>query len=170
MVCWVMANNPVSAEELPDSLPADIDRNPALSRSQRIYVSWLTDILVYTVVLNLYVEYSDAKVIDSFTISILTGVLLKGLFALITAAKHRVWGWAKSKDGGAYKAVGVFGVWLILFLSKFAILEAVDLVFGDSVELGGFLDVMLLAVGLMVASEAIRRVYIRLGATANDRT
>ena len=165
-----MVSQHESTEEPPESFPVDIDRRPFLTRGQRIYVSWLTDILVYVVVLNLYVEYSDAKVIDSFTVSILTAVLLKFLLVGITSAKYRVWGWAKSKGGRRYKLIGAFGVWAILFLSKFVILEAVDLVFGDSVELGGFIDVMLLAVGLMLAREVVQRVFFRLGQTADDRS
>ena len=114
-------------------------------------------------VLNLYVEYSPAKVIDSFTISMLMAVLLKVLLSIITAGKSKVWRWAKSKASPGYTVAGVVGVWAILFLSKFLILEAEDLVFGDLVELGGFIDVMLLAATLVVVREVILRVYLGLG-------
>ena len=162
-----MVSEHLPSEELPESLPADIELRLSMNRSQRIYVSWLVDILVYIVVLNLYVEYSEAKVIDSFTVSVLTAMLLKLLLVLITAAKYSVWGWAKSKEGRGYKVVGALGVWAILFLSKFVILEAVVLVFGDSVELGSFIDVMLLAVGLMAARELVHRIFARLGSSPN---
>jgi hypothetical protein len=52
---------------------------------------------------------------------------------------------------------------LILFLSKFLILEVVDLVFGEHVELGKFLDVIVLVIALMVAREVFQRIYISLG-------
>ena len=146
-----------------DWMPADSELHSPVNRRQRIYASWLVDILVYIVVLNLYVEYSPAKVIDSFTISILTAILLKALLALITAAKKRVWNWSKSKDSRRYTLLGVLGVWLILFLSKFAILEAVNLVFGEHVELGSFIDVMLLVAGMMIVLEALHRSYHLLG-------
>ena len=134
-----------------------------LNRRQVLYVSWLMDVLVYVVVLNLYVEFSDAKVIDSFLISVLTAILLKLLLVVIINSKYRVWGWAKSKDGRIYTVLGVLGVWAILFLSKFLILEAVDFVFGDHVELGGFIDVLLLVAVMMISREAIQRVYHWLG-------
>ena len=121
------------------------------------------DVLVYIVVLNLYVEFSEAKVIDSFLISVLTAILLKLLLVLIIDAKYRVWGWAKSKGSRSYTVVGVLGVWTILFLSKFLILETVDFVFGDHVELGGFIDVMLLVAVMMISREAIQRIYYWLG-------
>ena len=50
-----------------------------ITKRQRQYVSWTSDVLVYIVVLNLFVEYVDKVVIDSFTISILTAILLKAL-------------------------------------------------------------------------------------------
>jgi hypothetical protein len=75
----------------------------------------MTDGLVYIVVLSLYVEYFEAKVIDSFTISILTAILLKGLLALITAGKKRVLAWSRERDGVKYLVMGLFGVWPILF-------------------------------------------------------
>lgn len=139
-----------------------------MSRRQRIYVSWLSDVLVYIVVLNLYVEYSPNKVIDSFTISILTAVVLKLLLVAITTAKKRVWGWSKGREGRFYTVGGVIGVWAILFLSKFVILETIDFVFGEKVELGSFIDVMLLVATLMIAREITHRVFWRLG-TDPDR-
>jgi len=48
----------------------------------------MTDVLVYVVVLNLYVGYSDSEAIDSFTISILTALLLKGVFGLQRDQTH----------------------------------------------------------------------------------
>lgn len=70
-----------------------------MTAAQRSFASWMTDVLVYIVVLNLYVEYSESKVIDSFTISILTALLLKGIFDLIKAGKSRVWTWSQARNG-----------------------------------------------------------------------
>lgn len=135
------------------------------TRRQRIFADWLTDILVYLVVLNLFVEYSDSIVIDSFLISILTAALLKVLLVVITHGKKTVWRWARSKGSRAYTVVGAIGVWAILFLSKFVILGIEDLVFGDLVELGSFIDVMLLVASLVVTREVVRRAYLWLGAS-----
>ena len=139
----------------------------APNRSQRVFADWLTDILVYLVVLNLFVEYSQSIVIDSFAVSILTAVLLKVLLVVITIGKKAVWRWARSKRSRIFTALGVVGVWAILFLSKFVILEAEDLVFGDLVELGSVIDVMLLVAALVVTRELVRRVYLWLGTPAS---
>lgn len=139
-----------------------------ISRRQAIYLSWMSDVLVYIVVLNLFVEYSDGKVIDSFTISILTAVLLKGMLDLIMAGKQRVLGWSRARTGLMYRVLGGLGVWAILFFSKFVILDAVDFVFGDRVTLGDFVDVLLLVAGMTLTRAFFRFVYQRLGSAADD--
>jgi hypothetical protein len=138
------------------------------TRRQRVFADWLIDILIYLVVLNLFVEYTSSVVIDSFAISILTAVLLKLLLVVITLAKKTVWRWAGSKGSRLHTLVGILGVWAILFLSKFVILEAEDLVFGDLVELGSFVDVMLLVAGLVVTRELVRRIYLWLGTSGRS--
>lgn len=136
----------------------------ATTRAQRVFLSWTADVLVYVVVLNLWVEWSAAKTIDSFTISLLTAALLKLLLDVIAAAKERVLAWARAEDGRGRLVLGLVGVWGILFLSKFLILEAVDVVFGDRVDLGGFVDVMLLSATLILARQALVWAWRRLGA------
>ena len=51
----------------------------------------------------------------------------------------------------------------ILFGSKFLILEIVDIVFGEHVELGKFLDVIVLVIALMVAREVFQWIYLAFG-------
>lgn len=128
------------------------------TRKQMIFASWAKDVLIYIIVLNLFVEYNPKIIIDSFTISIFTAILLKILLEVILKLEHKVSDVFKS-----YKALRIFLVWLILFGSKFLILEVVDVIFGDHVALGKFLDVILLVITLMVAREVIQRIYISLG-------
>jgi len=118
---------------------------------------------VYTVVLNLFVEYVDSIVIDSFTISILTAVLLKALLDAIVGLEHRVAGYFASREGTVYRVLGGVSVFAILFLSKFLILEVVDLVFGDHVELHGFVEIVSLIVAMIVTRKLLQGIYERLG-------
>ena len=128
------------------------------TRQQMIFTSWAKDVLIYIIVLNLFVEYNSKIIIDSFTISIFTAVLLKILLEIILKLEHKV-----SEMFKSYKVLRILLVWLILFGSKFLILEVVDFVFGEHVELGKFLDVILLVITLMVAREVIQRIYLALG-------
>jgi len=148
----------VSSNKIPAAMQAP-------TRRQLVFFSWTKDVLIYVVVLNLFVEYVEKVVIDSFTISILTAILLKVLLDLILGLEHRVAHFFEAHPGNLSKFLRIMSTWLILFLSKFLILEAVDLVFGDHVELGKFVHVLSLVIALMVAREVVQRFYIVLGSS-----
>jgi hypothetical protein len=130
-----------------------------VTRAQERFFSWTRDILVYTVILNLFVEYWDTIVIDSFTISLFTAAVLKVMLDLLTGVEHRL-----GEFVGRYSTVlRYLSVWLVLFISKFVILEVIDIIFGEHVELGSFIEVVALVLALMVGREALRRIYLALG-------
>jgi len=133
------------------------------TKNQMIFFSWTKDVLIYVLVLNLFVEYSPVVIIDSFTISILTAILLKILLEIILKLEHKVSHFFKSN-----KFLRILFGWLILFGSKFVILEIINFVFGEHVELGKFLDVILLVIALILSRELFQWLYRRLGKT--DRT
>jgi hypothetical protein len=131
---------------------------PHTTKQQMLFFSWTKDILIYVVVLNLFVEYNPVMIIDSFTISIFTAIVLKIILELILRLEHIV-----SDRFKANKVLRVFFVWLILFGSKFLVLELINLVFGEHVELGKFWDVFLLALTLLLVRRAFLRIYLGLG-------
>ena len=53
--------------------------------------------------------------------------------------EHWVASHFKGKAGGWWKSLRFFSAWLVLFGSKFAILEALDMAFGDSVQFEGWM-------------------------------
>ncbi|WP_408630108.1 hypothetical protein [Actinomycetospora lemnae] len=120
----------------------------------------IVDLFVYVVVLNLFVEYLPAVISETFTLSILTALLLKGVLELVVAAKKRVRSWFTTATGAVGKALAALALWAVLFGSKFVVLEVVHLVFGDAVALGGFFSVTLLIVVLMLSRAAVRRLVV----------
>ena len=134
-----------------------------ITRRQEIFISWTKDVLIYIVVLNLFVEFNPKIVIDSFTISIFTAIVLKILLEIILRIEHVVGDFFKSRPGKLSNFLRILSTWLILFLSKFVILEVIDIIFGEHVELGKFLDVIVLVIILMLARELFQRIYISLG-------
>ena len=60
-------------------------------------------------------------------------------------------------------------MFLILFSSKFVVLEVIDIIFGDRVSLGGFMDVALLVVILILARGLVTWCYYRLGEHGSSR-
>ena len=134
-----------------------------ITKNQKRFASWIADVLVYIVVLNLFVEYVDAIIIDSFTISILTAVVLKALLDLIIGFEHRVNASFQGRGGTVNKVLGVVATLSILFLSKFVILEVIDILFRDRVELGGFLWIVALIIAMMATRAIVQVIYERLG-------
>ena len=97
------------------------------SNKQRLFIRYFTAILIDLVVLNLFVEYSEHVVIDSFTISLFAALLLQVLLKLTLAIEHRVAAYFKARQGGFAKFMRYLSAWLLVFGSKFVILEALDI-------------------------------------------
>jgi hypothetical protein len=119
----------------------------------------VSEVLVDIVVLNLFVEFVKTVVIDSFYISILTAVLLKLMVDAVKGLEQRVSTYLAAKPGAAWKPVRFLAVWLILFLSKFVILEIVNVVFGSHVELGSFIEIAAIIVTMLAANAALQALY-----------
>ena len=135
----------------------------APTRAQQRFTSWVSDVLVYIVVLNLFVEFVDTIVIDSFWISILTAILLKLMLDSLVGLEHRVAGYFRAREGRLYKVLGALSIFSILFFGKLLILEAVNLVFGDHVELGHFIEIVALIITMMGTRAAMQAIYEWLG-------
>jgi len=130
---------------------------------QERFVSWTSDVLVYIVVLNLFVEFNDAIIIESFWISILTAVLLKALLDVVVGLEHHVGDFFERQGTTLMTTLGIGIKFVILFTSKFIILEVVNFVFGEEVELGHFVDVLLLIITMMAARAILGKIYRSLG-------
>ncbi len=143
--------------------PSDTTRTVTISKKQDIFVSWVSDVLIYIVVLNLFVEYLPSVIIESFTISILTAVLLKILLDLVMGIEHNVHSFFEQKEGAMYRAMGTVSLFAILFFGKLFIIEAVNFVFGDHVKLGHFIEVVALVLALMITRRLVHGFYMRLG-------
>ena len=86
-------------------------------------------------------QYVPQVISETFTLSLLTAVLLKGVLEIVVAAKNRVKARFREASTPAGKVVAAVLPWVVLFGSKFLVLEVVALVFGDRVSLGGFFSV-----------------------------
>ena len=115
-------------------------------------------------VLNLFVEYVHTIVIDSFAkMSVLTALLMKLAIDAVKGFEHRVVSYFRTKQGLVWRALGLISVFCILFLSKFAILELVSIVFGDHVQLGHFIEIAVIIITMLVGNALLRLVFRQLG-------
>jgi hypothetical protein len=133
---------------------------------QRLFAWYLTAILIDLTILNLFVEFSTWVTIDSFSVSLLAAIVLQVLLKLTIAIEHRVAAYFNPKPGGYSKFMRFFCAWLVLFGSKFVILEAIDFMFGDRVDFEGpfqgIVALILVIVAMLAAEECAVRLYRRL--------
>jgi hypothetical protein len=117
----------------------------------------VVDLFVYVVVLNLAIEYVPSVISESFNLSLLTAALLKVTLELVIMVKNKILVRLHAATTRRTKLVSALSLWVVAAGSKLVVLELVNLVFGDSVSLGGFIPVTLLVVALLVSRTAVRR-------------
>lgn len=136
------------------------------STAQALFVRYLLAVLIDLVVLGLFNEYSEKVQINGFTTALLAAVLLQILLKLTLVLEHHVANWFKARPGTAWRITRFLSAWLILFGSKFVILEAIVLAFGDDVQffgrLHGVLTLIVVLIVMILAEEVVARTYRRL--------
>lgn len=137
------------------------------SDRQRLFLRYFTGVLIDLVVLNLFDEYSDKVFLSSFTASLLAALLLQLLLKGTLAVEHRVAEYFNARPGKFMRFMRFFCAWLVIFGSKFVILEALDFAFGDDVRfegiLHGLVTLIIVVVTMLIVEEVIVRIYRRIG-------
>jgi hypothetical protein len=137
------------------------------SMRQRVILRYLTATLVDLVVLGLFVEYWEYVSADSFTILLLAAVVLQVLLKLTIVLEHRVAAFFNARPGGLNKFMRFFTAWLILFGSKFVILKALAVAFGDRLSFGGpfhgIVALIVVVVVMLVVEAILVKIYRRMG-------
>ncbi|MBO9519419.1 MAG: hypothetical protein J7493_15250 [Porphyrobacter sp.] len=131
---------------------------------QRLIVHYLCGVLIDLVVLNLFDEFWDKVHVASFSWSLLAAILMQAFLKGTNAVVHHVGVFFGERRGVLMIGLRVLISWLVLFLSKFVILEAIDLAFGDKVRfegpLYGVVALVIVVTTMVVAEEAVVR-FIR---------
>jgi hypothetical protein len=146
------------------SLWETFEHTPSLR--QRAFARYFTATLVDLAVLGLFAEYWEHVSADSFTIMLLAAVVLQVLLKLTIVLEHRLAAFFNARPGGFNKFMRFFTAWLVLFGSKFVILEALALAFGDGLRFGGpfhgIVALIVVVVGMLVVEAALVKLYRRL--------
>ena len=141
------------------------------TEAQVLYVRYFVAILVDLIVLNIFEEYWSAVIIQSFTISLLTAILLQVLLKITLKIEHRISIYFKSKSK-PIKILGYIAMYIVLLIAKISILEAINLIFGDKVQFTGlwhgviaFLTVVIV---MLTIEQIIIRIYFAFGVKTID--
>jgi len=131
-----------------------------------VFMRYLSATLVDLVVLGLFAEYWEHVTADSFTILLLAAVVLQILLKLTIVLEHRVAAFFNARPGGFNKFMRFFMAWVVLFGSKFVILEALVFAFGDRLRFGGpfhgVVALIVVVVAMLVAEAVLVKLYRRL--------
>lgn len=136
------------------------------SSRQRLLVRYLIAIFADLVVLGLFAEFWAPVSIGSFSVGLLTAVLLQMLLQATLSLEHLVAAWFSKRQGTAWNVARYFSAWLILFGSKFVMLGVIERLLGDSVRfsgpLHGVVAFIVVIVGMLVAEELMVRIFRQL--------
>jgi len=136
------------------------------SDRQRTFARYFTGALIDLVILGLFNEYSDKVHVYDFTTLVLASILLQFLLKWTIIAEHYVLGFFSGRSGFAWKSLKIFVAWLILFGSKFVILEALSLAFGNLVQFHGIFHgivwLIIVVVLMVIVEELMVRFYRKL--------
>ena len=103
----------------------------------KINTADIVDVFVYVVVLNLAIEYIPAVISETFTMSLLTAVILKAVLEVVVVIKNRAKGRFKAAVTPAGKLASGLALWAVLVGSKFVVLEIIAVVFRGEVSRAG---------------------------------
>lgn len=118
------------------------------NQKQQLFQTMLVGVLLYSVVLGFFNDYTDILRTTSYSTTFAVAIVLQ----LLTYATFAVKDLVKNRVNN--RAALVFGVWLVLFLSKFVFLAVIDFIFGKEVEISGFIGLMLIVASLTIMQKA----------------
>lgn len=118
--------------------------------------------LIYAVVLGFFNDYTDIITAKSFSTIFLAAFVLQLLTYSVFWLKKKVVIKLKPKKELKFKLVMIFGVWLIMFSSKFVFIGTIDLIFGDNMNVSGFVGILLVALSATIAARLSDLVFEKL--------
>ena len=116
----------------------------------------VVDVFTYLVVLGVFIQLFPSVIAESFLVALLTALLLKLVLEVVLRVKKLFLSRFRAADSTRTRITGALTLLLVLPASKYVVLGAVDLVFGDAVSLGGFLSVTALIFVLTLTRAAVR--------------
>ncbi len=136
--------------------------NHTESPKQQLFREMVMGTLVFSVVLGFFEDYTDILNTWSYSTTFFVAIVMQILTYLTFWLKSLVVKYFKGKEGKKYQAALVFGVWLILFLSKFVFLAVIDYIFGGSAEISGFVGILIILITMTLSKDLIDIVYSKL--------
>lgn len=130
---------------------------------QLLFKELFVGTLIYAVVLGLFNDYTSIVYAKSFSTILLTAITLEILTCLAFQLKSQIIVWLKSREGVLYLVLMFFCVWLVMFLSKFVFVWAIDMIFDNNMNINGFFGVLLVVLCVTIIHKIADILFKRLG-------
>lgn len=135
----------------------------SLTSQQLIFKELFVGTLIYSVVLGFFDDHTSIVEAQSYTYVFLAAIVLEVLTCAAFAVKDAIVGHLQHRDSRGSTALMALGVWFVMFASKFVFVWAIDLVFGDAVNINGFLGIFVVVLVVTVVHRLAEWVFMRLG-------
>ncbi len=119
--------------------------------------------LIYAAVLSFFDDYSSIVTATSFSTIFLAAAVLELLTWGAFLLKGSIVRHFKGHPHPSRKVIMAFGVWLVLFLSKFVFIWVVDFLFGSNIDIHGFFGILIIVACVTIAHRLADRIFVRLG-------
>lgn len=119
--------------------------------------------LLYSVVIGFFNDYTNILSTKSYSITFALAILLQILTFFTFEFKKLIIKKAKKLKGLKRTLVMFFGVWGVMFASKFVFLWAIGAVFGSAVHIEGFLNIFYVVAVMTLAQKLLLYIDERLG-------
>lgn len=131
--------------------------------AQLAYQELFIGTLIYVAVLGLFNDYTSIVSAKSFSTIIYASIVLEILTYFAFKLKNTIIAQLKNREGTIYKVLLFFSVWLIMFLSKFVFIWALDLVFGSYIAVNGFFGILLVVLSVTIVHKFAYVIFHKLG-------
>ena len=142
--------------------PSPQESAPAPNARQRFVVELAAGTALYAIILALFDDLTDLIHTSSALVTLALAVVLYALTALTFATKGRFTAWHIARGAPGGRGLRGFGLWLILFSSKFVFLWVIETLFPRNVEVSSFLGLMAVIAAFTITDRVARLVYARL--------
>ena len=133
-----------------------------LNNNQEIFRNMLVGILLYSVVLGFFNDYTDILHTGTYSTTFALAIVMQILTFFTFIAKDKVIDWFNSREKHKNRIWLIFSVWLVIFLSKFVFLWVINFIFRGTVEISGFFGLIIIVVILTFAQKLLEMTYNKL--------
>ena len=131
------------------------------STKQDLFREMVLGTLLYSVVLGFFNDYTDILYTKSYSTTFLVAIVMQlltyGTFLLKDVIVTKL-----KQSENVKKVYIAFSIWLIMFFSKFIFLAVLDFIFGNNIEISGFIGLLAIIICLTIAQKIVQTIYKKL--------